>query len=147
MVPIRSSTQGALLRLCGAAHQSVVWSSVRKTKGTQCDLTGRSARDYDGWDNVNSSQLIIDRLLLDRYDKNKNAILHLSPLAKPSDLSHVTGATERCDGAALSRGTTSDPVWKRYVSKINVFWWKPCKKKRTEEEAAFPSASDVLNID
>lgn len=144
-IPISSSTQGVLVKLSGAAHQLLIWSLVRKTKGTQCDLTGCSSHDYDGWDNVNSSQLIIDRLLLERYDKNKDATLHLSPPTKPSDLSHATGATERCDGAALSRGKTSDPVWKRYASKINVFWWKP--RKRAEEEVAFPNASDFLNID
>lgn len=145
MPSVSSSTQGVLVKLSGAAHQLLIWSLGRKTKGTQCDLTGCSSHDYDGWDNVNSSQLIIDRLLLERYDKNKDATLHLSPPAKPSDLSHATGATERCDGAALSRGKTSDPVWKRYASKINVFWWKP--RKRAEEEVAFPSASDFLSID
>lgn len=141
-VSIGPSTQGVSVPRTGAAHQILI---SPENKGAQRDLAGSSSYDDDddGWDNVNSSQLIIDRLLLDRYDKNKNATLHLSPWAKPPpDLSHATGATERCGGggAALSRVKTSDPVWKRYVSKINVFWWKRCE--RTEEVAVFPSASE-----
>lgn len=104
-----SLTPGVLAQPSGAAHQLPICSFATRNKRPQCDFTGSSSHDYDGWDNVNGSQLIIVRLALDRYDKNKDATLHLSPPAKPGDPSRATGAAEHCDGAALSRGKNLRP--------------------------------------
>lgn len=91
--------------------------SVTRTRNnsSQCELTRSSFHGYDGWDNVNSSRLIIDRLLFDRCLIKKDATLHLSPQTRPDDLSHVTrAAAEHCISAPCNwqhyHRETSEPL-------------------------------------